>query len=113
MRLANLQLKSEFRVMLGNSRSQFAEMVLKPGNSEGGPKNRHKGADQWLFVVSGRGVAFVNGKTYRLKRWSLILIESGETHEIRNTGRTPLRTVNTYLPPAYRKSGAELPAGKS
>jgi len=39
-----------FRVVAGNRRSQAAEMVVKPGKGEGDPHNRHRGADQWLFV---------------------------------------------------------------
>jgi mannose-6-phosphate isomerase-like protein (cupin superfamily) len=41
-----------------------------------------------------------------------VLIEKGDTHEIRNTGRTPLETVNVYVPPAYRSDGEELPRGR-
>jgi oxalate decarboxylase/phosphoglucose isomerase-like protein (cupin superfamily) len=41
-----------------------------------------------------------------------VLIERGDTHEIRNTGRTPLRTLNFYVPPAYTSDGDELPVGK-
>jgi mannose-6-phosphate isomerase-like protein (cupin superfamily) len=113
MKQAHVNLKSAFQVIIGNSRSQAAEMTLPPGKSEGGPDNRHKGADQWLFVVSGRGVAIVNGKTHRLAKWTLLLIERGDTHEIRNTGRTPLRTLNFYVPPAYTPGGNEKPAGKA
>ena len=36
------------------------------------------------------------------------LIERGETHEIRNTGKEPLRTVNFYVPPAYDAAGKKL-----
>ena len=43
------------RVALGNRRTQAAEMVIEPGGAEGGPDNRHRGADQWLFVVAGTG----------------------------------------------------------
>lgn len=107
-----VQLKSAFKVVVGNARSQAAEMTLAPGKIEGGSDNRHRGADQWLFVVSGRGEAVVNGKKHSLKKWSLILIERGDTHEIRNTGRTPLRTLNFYVPPAYTAAGDELSAGK-
>ena len=113
MKKEYLRFKSEFRIALESSQSQFAEMTLPPGETEGGPDNRHKGADQWLFVVSGRGVAIVNGKSHRLIRGSLILIARGETHEIRNTGRTPLCTLNAYSPRAYTKSGDLLPAGMS
>ena len=84
----------------GTRRSQAAEMVIPPGDQEGGPGNRHA-ADQWLFVVSGSGVARVNRRSIPLRSGSLILIEKGEVHEIRNTGRVPLKTLNFYTPPAY------------
>jgi len=48
-----------------------------------------------------------------LKAGSLVLIERGTTHEIRNTGRSPLKTLNVYVPPAYRSDGNELPRGRS
>ena len=108
----HLRLGKGFRVSIGNSRSQAAEMVLEPSDCEGGPDNRHRGADQWLFVVSGRGVAIVNGKRVSLREGSLLLIEKGNRHEIRNTGHTPLKTVNVYVPPAYRSDGEELPRGR-
>ena len=101
-----------FRVAIGNRRSQGAEMVIEPGDCEGGPDNRHRGADQWLFVVSGRGSATVNGRRVPLRQGSLVLIEKGDTHEIRNTGRTLLKTVSVYVPPAFTKSGDELPRGR-
>ncbi len=112
MRHKQLQFGHGFRVMLGNQRSQAAQMTLAPGASEGGPDNRHRGTDQWLFVVSGTGEAIINGTTHALKEGTLLLIERGDRHEIRNTGRTPLRTLNLYVPPAYTTEGEELPAGK-
>lgn len=57
-------------------------------------------------------MAIVNGKHTILRAGTLILIERGDTHEIRNTGRGPLRTLNVYLPPAYTKSGEPLPPGR-
>jgi mannose-6-phosphate isomerase-like protein (cupin superfamily) len=87
-------------------------MVLAPGQKEGDSGNRHRGADQWLFVISGSGRATISGRQCRLRSGSLLLIERGETHEIENTGRTPLRTVNTYVPPAYDTRGRALPRGK-
>jgi mannose-6-phosphate isomerase-like protein (cupin superfamily) len=87
-------------------------MTIAPGESEGGPDNRHRGADQWMFVERGTGVATVNRRPHVLKAGSLVLIERGDLHEIRNTGRTPLRTLNIYVPPAYTQSGDELPRGR-
>jgi hypothetical protein len=74
-----------FKVIMGNRRVQAAQMVIAR-YAEGGPKNRHRGADQWLFVVGGTGTAKVNGRAFALKRYSLLLIEHGERHQIKNTG---------------------------
>jgi mannose-6-phosphate isomerase-like protein (cupin superfamily) len=112
MKRKHLRFGKGFRVALGNARSQAAEMVIEPGGSEGGGSNRHRGADQWLFVVAGRGTARVNRKRYALRAGSLLLIEQGDEHTIVNDGKTLLRTLNFYVPPAYAKNGDELPRGK-
>ena len=101
-----------FRVVLGDDRSQAAEMTLAAGASEGGPDNRHRGADQWLYVVSGKGAALVEGERVELRQGTLVHIRRGDAHEIRNTGRSPLQTLNVYVPPAYTQEGDELPAGR-
>jgi mannose-6-phosphate isomerase-like protein (cupin superfamily) len=113
MKHKQLRLKSDFEIVLGNGRSQAAEMVLPPGRSEGGPDNRHRGADQWLFVVTGSGQAIVNGRRHRLTAGTLLLIERGDRHEIKNSGREKLVTLNFYVPPAYTADGEELPAGQN
>ena len=112
MRSKRLKFGEGFRVAFEVRRAQAAEMVIAPGDSEGGRDNRHRGADQWLFVLAGRGAALMKKRRYPLGPGSLILIEAGERHEIKNTGRTLLRTLNFYVPPAYRKGGDELPRGK-
>ena len=76
-----------FSIALRNARGQAATMVLDPGDCEGGPGNRHRGSDQWLYVLSGRGTALV-------------------------AGRTPLKTLNLYVPPAYTSKGEPLPRGR-
>jgi mannose-6-phosphate isomerase-like protein (cupin superfamily) len=101
-----------FRVALGNRRSQAAEMVLPPGDAEGDPENRHHGADQWLFVIAGTGTARINGRKVGLKAGTLLLIERDDKHEIRNTGRGLLRTLNFYVPPAYSAGGDPLPPAR-
>jgi mannose-6-phosphate isomerase-like protein (cupin superfamily) len=112
MKHKHLRFGKGFHVVLGNRRSQAAQMVIAPGDAEGDPSNRHHGADQWLFVVSGSGVATVNRRKYPLRAGSLMLIEHDDRHEIRNTGRVPLRTLNFYVPPAYSSDGDELPPAK-
>ena len=112
MKHKRLRFGEGFRVHFGNRRGQAAEMVIPPGDAEGDPKNKHRGADQWLFVLSGQASALVNGRRYKLGPGSLMLIEHGDRHEIRNTGRTLLKTLNLYTPPAYKKNGDPLPRGR-
>ena len=101
-----------FSVALGNRRAEAATMVIDPGDAEGGWGNRHRGSDQWLFVLSGNGTARLGRTRLALRAGTLLLIERGTDHEIRNTGGTPLRTLNVYVPPAYTKSGDPLPRGR-
>src|SRR5580765_2243519 len=89
-----------FHVVLGNRRSQAAQMVLEPGKSEGNARNRHRGSDQWLFVVKGSGSALINRRRYPMRAGTLLLIERGDRHEIRNDGNGSLVTLNFYVPPA-------------
>ncbi len=112
MKSKALRFARGFRVVMDNGRAQAAEMVIPPGDAEGDPHNRHRGADQWLFVTDGTGVATVNGRRIALKAGTLLLIERGDEHEVRNTGRKPLTTLNLYVPPAYDAEGDELPRGR-
>ena len=112
MKHAQLRFGKGFRVVFANRRAQVAEMVIEPGDAEGDSGNRHRGADQWLYVVSGTGSACVNGERVPLRAGVLLLIEQRDRHEIRNTGRGLLRTLNYYAPPAYTKAGDELPRAR-
>jgi mannose-6-phosphate isomerase-like protein (cupin superfamily) len=112
MQHAQLRFGRGFHVVLDDRRSQAAQMTIAPGDAEGGPDNFHRGADQWLFVVSGTGRAVVNGKRVPLRRGTLLLIHRGDRHEIRNTGKTPMKTLSIYVPPAYTAGGNERPAGR-
>ena len=113
MKSRRLSFGAGFKVIFGNARSQAAQMVIAPGGSEGGPRNRHRGADQWLYVIAGRGIARVGRRRLPLRQGTLLLIEHGDEHEIRNNGRVELKTLNLYVPPGYTRSGNELPPARS
>jgi mannose-6-phosphate isomerase-like protein (cupin superfamily) len=113
MKRASATFANGFHVLIGDTHSQAATMVIAPGSSEGGPDNVHRGADQWLYIESGTGEARVNGHVYELEAGALMLIQRGDRHEIRNTGSAPLKSLNIYVPPAYTADGDERPAGKS
>jgi mannose-6-phosphate isomerase-like protein (cupin superfamily) len=112
MKQKSIRFGTGFHISLDHYSSQVAEMTLLPGEVEGGPGNCHRGSDQWLYVVAGSGFASVAGRRVPLKAGMLVLIGRGEEHEIRNTGRAPLKTLNLYVPPAYTSDGDLLPPGK-
>src|SRR5947207_635353 len=72
MQHKHLQFGHGFRVVLGDEHSQAAQMTLGPGEIEGGPDNRHQGADQWLYVVSGTGAAIIDGERVELRAGTLL-----------------------------------------
>jgi mannose-6-phosphate isomerase-like protein (cupin superfamily) len=98
--------RAEFALLMATRDCQAAAMTLRPGAaSDERPSNEHPHSEQWLFVVSGTGEAVVGKKRgalrrVKLKKNSLVVIEKGELHQIRNTGR-----LNFYVPPAYDKQG--------
>lgn len=112
MKRKKVSWRAGFHVALSNRRAQAATMVLVPGAAEGGADNRHRGADQWLYVLEGSGAATINGRRVGLAAGSLILIERGDRHVIRNTGRRLLKTLNLYVPPAYTPAGEERAAAR-
>lgn len=91
MKRRQLSFRRGFRVAIDDERAQAAEMTVAPGAREGGPDNHHRGADQWLLVIAGRGEASVDGRKLQLGPGMLVLIERSESHEIRNTGSDNLK----------------------
>lgn len=98
--------RAEFTLLASTRSAQAAMMTLPPGGSTSDKvENEHPNAEQWLFVVAGAGRATVGRRSVKLAAGSLLLIEKGEPHRIKSTGRSPLVTLNLYVPPAYKKSG--------
>jgi mannose-6-phosphate isomerase-like protein (cupin superfamily) len=100
----------KFDVLASTRTAQAAVMVLKPGDtSDQSISNEHPRSEQWLLVVysAGRATTARSGKprSVRLGPGSLLFIERNELHQIVDTGRTPLRTINLYAPPAYDAEG--------
>jgi mannose-6-phosphate isomerase-like protein (cupin superfamily) len=111
MKRTSVSYSRGFEVLVGNAQSQAGTLVLAPGETTGGPDNRHGGADQWIYVVSGAGLADIAGERFDLTPSMLVLIERGEPHGFRNTGEGDLCLLTFYAPPAYDADGNELPAG--
>jgi mannose-6-phosphate isomerase-like protein (cupin superfamily) len=100
MKKIKISFKQNWKVIQGSRRSQAAEMVIPPGDSEGGPNNKHSG-DQWLYVVEGTATAIINGTKHVSPKGTLLFIENGARHEIKNNSKKKLKTLNFYSPPQY------------
>lgn len=98
-----------FKPIAASKTSQAATMTLRPGGeSSEESSNEHAWAEQWLYVVSGRGSARIGKRTVPLSEGSVVLIQRREPHVIKNTGRKNLVTFNVYVPPAYDDDGEPL-----
>ena len=101
--------RGSFEVLHQTPTSQAAMMTLAPGEaSSESSDNEHAWAEQWLYVVSGQGIATSGKQQHELAVGALLLIEKGEPHAIENTGKVPLVTLNIYAPPAYDDDGEPL-----
>jgi mannose-6-phosphate isomerase-like protein (cupin superfamily) len=103
--------RGQFDVLATTRSLQAAMMTLRPGGaSDDEPSNEHPHSEQWLFVISGSGEARIGKRSSTLRRIelrenSLLVVEKGDLHQIKNTGRRPLVTLNFYAPPAYDSRG--------
>jgi mannose-6-phosphate isomerase-like protein (cupin superfamily) len=117
MKLARTQgSRGRFNVVAMTAQLQAAMMSLR-GDEKSDEElcNEHPRSEQWLFVISGKGTATVIPKggrrrTIALRPGSLLIIQRGEKHQIKNAGHRPLRTINFYSPPAYQKNGTLRPS---
>jgi mannose-6-phosphate isomerase-like protein (cupin superfamily) len=103
----------QFRPLMNSASVQPAVMTLRHGESSSDDiENEHPRAEQWLFVVSGTGIAKVARRRIRLHSGVLLFIPKRAPHQITNTGRAYLVTLNFYAPPAYTPTGDVRPSVK-
>ena len=67
---------------------------------EGGaqPPNLHQAADEFFFVISGKGRAEVDGEWRDLTPGASLLVKAGAEHVIRNTGEGRLYLLCIMVP---------------
>lgn len=103
--------RGKFEVLFASRSVQAAMMTLRPGDtSDEELSNEHPRSEQWLFVIAGTGRVRVASarnriRNHPLKAGDVLLIEKGERHQVTNTGKKELRTINFYSPPAYDEEG--------
>ena len=99
-----------FEVLHSTHNAQVAISTLRRGQSTSDePSDEHPASEQWVYVISGRGEVVVEQRgrkrKVRITPGAMVLIQKGESHQIRQAGTESLVTLNFYAPPAYREDG--------
>lgn len=87
------------RVLYTGQHLQLVLMTLKPGQEIGA--ETHKGNDQFFRIEKGRGEAWIDGKSTKIKRDDAVFVPAGACHNIVNTGSKSLRFYTLYSPPHH------------
>lgn len=87
-------------VLFTTKQTQLVVMSLKPQEDIG--METHDHTDQFIRVEKGKGIADLNGKKYKLKDGSAVVIPAGTQHNIINMSRTkPMKLYTIYNPPNH------------
>ena len=84
------QIKKRVALRLGDlpHLTQFAQATFKPGQAVAA--HEHDDMCEVFLVEAGQGVSWIDGQEYRLEPGVCLVVESGETHEVENTGSDDL-----------------------
>ena len=87
------------RVLFTGPHLQLVLMSLEPGDEIG--QEVHDDTDQFFRVEAGTGVVSVDGVDTPIGDGAGIVIPAGTRHNIKNTGKEPLRLYTLYAPPEH------------
>lgn len=85
------------RVLFTGARAQIAVMSLPPGGDIG--QHSHPTIEHVLFCATGQGKVILDGVESPFTPGSMVAITAGTTHNIINTGTSPLQIYAVYAPP--------------
>jgi len=89
---------SDFRrVIYTGKEMQLVLMTLRPGEEIG--EEVHPDRDQFFRVEQGE--VLIDGARSRIESETAIVVPSGARHNVKNTGREPLKLYTIYAPPAH------------
>ena len=83
--------------------SEVALMSVLPGDSIG--RVVHEEADEIFFIIQGKAILSMGGHTREVGRHDVILVQSGEPHDLRNIGHKDLKLLCICAPPSTGTSG--------
>lgn len=87
------------RVVYTGKEMQLVLMTLHPGEEIG--EEVHEDRDQFFRIEGGQGEVLIDGKWTKVESDWAIVVPSGARHNVRNTGKEPLKLYTIYAPPDH------------
>lgn len=94
------QENADFRhVLYTASNMQLVLMTLQPGEAIG--EEVHKDRDQFFRIEQGEGEVWIDGVRTGIKSETAMFVPAGARHNVKNTGKGPLKLYTIYAPPEH------------
>lgn len=87
------------RVLYTGKHLQLVVMALKPGEDIG--EEVHRDRDQFFRVEEGKGEVWIDGVPTPIESDTAIVVPAGARHNVKNTGKKPLKVYTLYGPPEH------------
>jgi mannose-6-phosphate isomerase-like protein (cupin superfamily) len=87
------------KVLFTGKQCQLVAMHLLPGDEIG--EELHPLIDQIFVVEDGKGELIIDGKPEPLLEEQVAFAPAGTRHNVRNTGKKPLKLFTMYAPPVH------------
>ena len=88
------------RVLYTGKNLQLVLMTLRPGEEIGAEV--HEDRDQFFRVEMGEGEILIDGNVSAVRSDMAMIVPAGARHNVRNTGKEPLKLYTIYGPPEHR-----------
>jgi mannose-6-phosphate isomerase-like protein (cupin superfamily) len=97
---AAVRVNTFFRKVLQTGvRTQLVAMTIPTGTSIG--EEKHDKVEQTFLFFTGRGEMVVEGQRIAVNPGQLVVVPPGTRHDVRATGRAPLKLATIYAPPNH------------
>jgi mannose-6-phosphate isomerase-like protein (cupin superfamily) len=103
---------SDFRRVLYTGRNlQLVLMALAPGEDIG--EEIHSDRDQFFRVEEGEGEVWIDGRMTKVEDDFAIVVPAGARHNLKNTGRKPMKLYTLYGPPEHADGTVHATKGEA
>ena len=94
---------TNFRLVMNTTEKDFqiVAMSLKPNENIG--FEIHQDTSQMFYVLSGMGIAYIDGETVAINTGDIVVAERGESHDIINVGTKELKLLTVYSQQEHSK----------